>query len=151
MSNVATYSVDEGVGVIAIDSPPVNALGIKVRQGLDEGFRSFAADPAVRAVVLICGGRTFFAGADITEFGKPPQEPGLAAVFDIIENGSKLVVAAIHGTALGGGLELALICHYRVPYPRRSSVCRKSTSACCRARAAHSACRASSVSRRRST
>ena len=117
MSNVATYSVDEGVGIIAIDSPPVNALGIKVRQGLDEGFRSFAADPAVRAVVLICGGRTFFAGADITEFGKPPQEPGLAAVFDIIENGSKPVVAAIHGTALGGGLELALICHYRVAVP----------------------------------
>jgi 3-hydroxyacyl-CoA dehydrogenase len=117
MSNVATYSVDGGIGVITIDSPPVNALGIKVRCGLDEGFRKFAADPAVQAIVLICGGRTFFVGADITEFGKPIQEPNLLAVFKIIEDGPKPVIAAIHGSALGGGLELALICHYRVAVP----------------------------------
>ncbi len=117
MADVASFSVDDGIGVITIDSPPVNALGINVRRGLDEGFRNFSADPQVRAIVLICGGRTFFAGADITEFGKPMQEPGLGAVFDLIENGDKPVVAAIHGTALGGGLELALICHYRVAVP----------------------------------
>jgi 3-hydroxyacyl-CoA dehydrogenase len=117
MSEVGTYTVEDGVGVLQVDSPPVNALGIKTRRALDEGFRKFSADPAVKAIVLICGGRTFFAGADISEFGKPPQEPGLAEVFDIIENGAKPVIAAIHGTALGGGLELALICHYRIAVP----------------------------------
>src|ERR1700753_3767070 len=114
MSEVATTVVENGIGILTIDSPPVNALGINVRRGLDSGFRKFAADDSVKAIVLICGGRTFFAGADISEFGKPPQEPGLSDVSKIIENGSKPVVAAIHGTALGGGLELALICNYRV-------------------------------------
>lgn len=118
MSEVGTYSIEDGgIGVIAIDNPPVNALGIKTRLALDEGFRTFAADDRVKAIVLICGGRTFFAGADISEFGQPQQEPGLHDVFDIIENGSKPVVAAIHGTALGGGYELALICHYRIAVP----------------------------------
>jgi 3-hydroxyacyl-CoA dehydrogenase len=117
MSDVATLSVEDGVGVLTIDSPPVNALGVAVRRGLDGGFKQFAEDPAVKAIVVICGGRTFFAGADISEFGKPPQAPGLHDVFNIIENGKKPVVAAIHGTALGGGLELALICHYRVAVP----------------------------------
>ncbi|WP_242124009.1 3-hydroxyacyl-CoA dehydrogenase NAD-binding domain-containing protein [Sphingobium sp. Sx8-8] len=118
MSEVGTFTVEEGgIGVIAIDNPPVNALGIKTRRALDEGFRKFAADDSVKAIVLICGGRTFFAGADISEFGKPPQEPGLVDVFNIIENGGKPVVAAIHGTALGGGYELALICNYRIAVP----------------------------------
>ena len=117
MSSVGSFTVEDGVGVITIDSPPVNALGVKVRQALDEGFRRFTADDAVKAIVLICGGRTFFAGADITEFGKPQQEPNLHNVFEIIEDGSKPVVAAIHGTALGGGYELALICHYRIAVP----------------------------------
>jgi 3-hydroxyacyl-CoA dehydrogenase len=117
MSNVGTFTVEDGIGVISIDSPPVNALGINVRRALDEGFRKFTADDSIKAIVLICGGRTFFAGADISEFGKPMQEPGLADVFDIIENGTKPVVAAIHGTALGGGYELALICNYRIAVP----------------------------------
>jgi len=117
MSSVGTVTVEDGVGIVEIDSPPVNALGQKVRQALDEGFRKLIGDSAVKAIVLICGGRTFFAGADITEFGKPPQEPSLASVFEVIENSAKPVVAAIHGTALGGGLELALDCHYRIAVP----------------------------------
>src|SRR5262249_6806742 len=75
------------------------------------------ADPAVRAIVLICDGKTFIAGADITEFGKPMQPPSLVEVQDVIEGSPKPVVAAIHGTALGGGLEVALCCHYRVAVP----------------------------------
>jgi 3-hydroxyacyl-CoA dehydrogenase len=117
MSNVATFAVEDGVGIITIDSPPVNALGINVRRGLNEGFTKFSEDTSVKAIVLICGGRTFFAGADITEFGRPQEEPGLQSVFDLIESGTKPVVAAIHGTALGGGYELALICHYRIAVP----------------------------------
>ena len=117
MSNACTWGVEEGVGIITIDSPPVNALSARVRHGLHEGFRAFAADEAVKAVVLICAGRTFCAGADISELGKPMQGPGLLEVFDIIETGTKPVVAAIHGTALGGGYEFALICHYRIAVP----------------------------------
>lgn len=108
---------DGGIAVIAIDSPPVNALGIRVRRALDDAIRRTSTDDQIKAVVLMCGGRTFFAGADISEFGKPPQEPMLGEVFDLIENGSKPVVAAIHGTALGGGYELALVCHYRIAVP----------------------------------
>ena len=114
MSEVARLDVRDGIGIITVHSPPVNALGIAVRRGLDRIFRAIDADPAVEAVVLICEGRTFFAGADISELGKPLEQPGLFAVFDIIEQGTKLVVAAIHGSALGGGLELALVCHYRI-------------------------------------
>jgi len=117
MGNACTWTIEDGVGVIAIDSPPVNALSARVRRGLNEGFRAFAADDAVKAVVLICAGRTFCAGADISELGKPMEGPGLLEVFDIVETGSKPVVAAIHGTALGGGYEFALICHYRIAVP----------------------------------
>lgn len=117
MSQVGTTEVVDGVGVLTIDYPPVNALSIHTRRALDAGFKQFAADDAVKAIVVICAGRTFIAGADITELGKPPQEPMLSDVIDIIENGTKPVVAAIHGTALGGGYEFALTCHSRIAVP----------------------------------
>lgn len=104
--------VDE-VAVVEVDSPPVNALGIAVRKGLDTTFRQLSSQPP-KAIVLICGGRTFFAGADIRELGKPLEQPGLQAVFDIIEASPCPVVAAIHGSALGGGLEIAMVCHARI-------------------------------------
>ena len=103
--------------VIVSDNPPVNALGAAVRQGLEAAIKQGAADETVSAMVIRCDGRTFFAGADITEFGKPMQEPGLPTVVDMIEASPKPVVAAIHGTALGGGCEIALGCHYRVTVP----------------------------------
>ncbi|GAA0761871.1 3-hydroxyacyl-CoA dehydrogenase [Erythromicrobium ramosum] len=117
MSQVGTTEVIDGVGILTIDYPPVNALSVHTRRALDEGFRQFAADDDVKAIVLICAGRTFIAGADISEFGKDMGGPSLQDVFEIIENGGKPVVAAIHGTALGGGYELALICHYRIAVP----------------------------------
>ena len=95
----------------------MNALGAAVRQGLVAAIEQAEADEAIKAVVIACEGQTFFAGADITEFGKPPVMPWLPTVVDTIENCSKPVVAAIHGTALGGGLEVALGCHYRVAVP----------------------------------
>jgi 3-hydroxyacyl-CoA dehydrogenase len=102
------------VAVLTVDYPPVNALSHGVRRGLRDGVRQAAADHGVAAVVIVCAGRTFIAGADITEFGQPPTEPGLHEVLDVIEESPKPVVAAIHGTALGGGLEVALACHWRV-------------------------------------
>ena len=117
MNQVGTTEVVGDVGVLTIDYPPVNALSVHTRIALDEGFRAFAADDRVKAIVLICAGRTFIAGADISEFGKAMGGPNLQEVFDIIESGTKPVVAAIHGTALGGGYELALICHYRIAVP----------------------------------
>src|SRR5215213_5662384 len=103
--------------IVLSNNPPVNALGAAVRQGLVAAIEQAEGDDAVKAVVIACEGQTFFAGADITEFGKPPVMPWLPQVVDTIENCSKPVVAAIHGTALGGGLEVALGCHYRVAVP----------------------------------
>ncbi|WP_174299307.1 3-hydroxyacyl-CoA dehydrogenase NAD-binding domain-containing protein [Caulobacter sp. S45] len=114
---VVTTHKDGDVLVVVSDNPPVNALGAAVRQGLAEAMKTAASDDSVKAVVIVGHGRTFFAGADITEFGKPPVEPGLPEVVDLIEASAKPVVAAIHGTALGGGLEVALGCHYRVAVP----------------------------------
>jgi 3-hydroxyacyl-CoA dehydrogenase len=105
------------IAVITVDSPPVNALSAAVRDGLYDSFTQAAADSAVKAIVLMCAGRTFVAGADISEFGKAPAARGLHEVLRVIEDIPKPVVAAIHGTALGGGLELALCCHYRVAVP----------------------------------
>jgi 3-hydroxyacyl-CoA dehydrogenase len=105
------------IGVLTVNNPPVNALSHGVRSGLKTGLDAALADGAISGVVLICAGRTFVAGADITEFGKPMKEPGLAAIIETIENSAKPVIAAVHGTALGGGLELALACHYRVAVP----------------------------------
>jgi len=100
--------------IVLSNNPPVNALSTPVRQGLVDAIADAEADDSVKAVVIACEGQTFFAGADITEFGKPPMQPWLPVVVDTIENCTKPVVAAIHGTALGGGLEVALACHYRV-------------------------------------
>ena len=114
LNAVTTISVEGDVAIVTLNSPPVNALSAPVREGLSLGINAAMADSAVKSVVLICDGRTFIAGADITEFGKAPVGPSLQDVQNTIENASKPVVAAIHGTALGGGLEVALTCHYRV-------------------------------------
>src|SRR5699024_2975463 len=102
------------VGVIAIDNPPVNALGVAVRRGLVAALEEGLANAQVQALVIIGAGRTFPAGADIREFGQTPQEPSLPDVVARLEASTKLVVAAIHGTALGGGMEITLGCDYRI-------------------------------------
>jgi len=114
VSEVVKVERRDGIAIVTVDSPPVNALSAAVRGGISDAIKSAANDPQVQAVVLTCGGRTFIAGADITEFGKPPKPPGLGEVISDIENCPKPVIAAIHGTALGGGLEVALGAHFRV-------------------------------------
>ena len=114
---VTDLAVEGDIAVLTLNSPPVNALSAAVRDGLAQGVGQAVADPAVKAVVLICDGRTFIAGADITEFGGAMKGASLFEVQTAIEDCSKPVIAAIHGTALGGGLEVALTCHYRVAVP----------------------------------
>jgi 3-hydroxyacyl-CoA dehydrogenase len=116
VQSVTTQKFDD-VLVVLVDNPPVNALSWHVRQGLNDCFEQGLSDESVKAIVLRCAGSTFIAGADITEFGKPPQGPDFNAVLNMIEAAGKPVVAAIHGTALGGGLETALVCHYRIAVP----------------------------------
>ncbi|WP_425500288.1 3-hydroxyacyl-CoA dehydrogenase NAD-binding domain-containing protein [Parvibaculum indicum] len=117
MNDVGDLTVEGDIGVLTLNSPPVNALSAPVREAIHEGIKQAIADDKVKAIVLICDGRTFIAGADITEFGKAPSGPSLFDAQDMIENAPKPVIAAIHGTALGGGLEVALTCHYRVAVP----------------------------------
>jgi 3-hydroxyacyl-CoA dehydrogenase len=113
MSDVVSYEIVDGIGVITVDNPPVNALSQAVRQGLLDAIRT-AQDDESEAVLIHCAGRTFIAGADITEFGKPHLEPSLPDLLNEIEASVKPVVAALHGTALGGGFETALASHYRI-------------------------------------
>ena len=111
-----TVSIDRDgdIAIVTVDNPPVNALGQALRQGLWDAVGTLDADASVRAVVLICAGRTFIAGADVTEFGKPPVPPHLPDLVDRLEGAAKPWVAAIHGSALGGGFEVAMGCRFRV-------------------------------------
>ncbi len=117
INEVGDLTIEGDVGVLTLNSPPVNALSAPVRTAINDGIKAAIENPAVKAIVLICDGKTFIAGADITEFGKAPSGPSLFDAQAMIENAPKPVVAAIHGTALGGGLEVALTCHYRVAVP----------------------------------
>jgi 3-hydroxyacyl-CoA dehydrogenase len=114
---VTDLSKDGDIAIVTLNSPPVNALSAAVRDGLVEGFRQAKADVSVKAIVLICEGKTFIAGADISEFGGAMKGASLFDVEKEIEDSPKPVIAAIHGTALGGGLEVALCAHYRVAVP----------------------------------
>ncbi|WP_104204141.1 enoyl-CoA hydratase/isomerase family protein [Billgrantia saliphila] len=117
MTSPVSYHRHGDIGVIAIDNPPVNALGQAVRQGLVKAVAQGNEDTEARVLVLVARGRTFIAGADIREFGKPPQTPILPEVIAHLEASAKPIVAALHGTALGGGLEVALGCQLRVALP----------------------------------
>lgn len=117
INRVTGYRIDGGIALLEIDSPPVNALSAEVRDGLALGLQRANADAAVTAVVILCAGKTFFAGADVSQFGKAPQGTSSADLLSAIEQARVPVIAAIHGTALGGGLELAMACHYRVAVP----------------------------------
>ncbi len=112
-----TQSRDGEILILSVNNPPVNALSWHVRQGISDGIEQGIKDDSVKAILIRCDGQTFIAGADITEFGKPFQGPDLNTVFNTIETATKPVVAAIHGTALGGGLETTLVCHYRIAVP----------------------------------
>ena len=116
MQSVTTQKIGN-ILVIVVNNPPVNALSWHVRQGLSDGIEQGLNDSEIEAMVLRCDGSTFIAGADITEFGKPPQGPDFNQVLRSIESATKPIVGAIHGTALGGGLETALVCHYRIAVP----------------------------------
>jgi 3-hydroxyacyl-CoA dehydrogenase len=114
---VTDLSVEGDVAIVTLSSPPVNALSAKVREGLFTAFRQAGANPAAKAIILICEGKTFIVGADISEFGKPITGPSIREVQGAMESAPKPVIAAIHGTVLGGGLEIALVAHYRVAVP----------------------------------
>jgi len=117
MQETVTFSKEGNIGLIVVNNPPVNALSQAVRLGIKTGVEKGIADKDILAMIIICEGRTFIAGADIREFGKPMMEPFLPAVVQYIEDSPKPMIAAIHGTALGGGLEIALGCHFRIAAP----------------------------------
>ncbi|MDG1446074.1 MAG: 3-hydroxyacyl-CoA dehydrogenase NAD-binding domain-containing protein [Porticoccaceae bacterium] len=114
LTSMVDYNVEEGVAVLTLNNPPVNALSQGVRQGLKDGVEKALADDSAEAILVFCEGRTFIAGADISEFSSGPMEPNFHAVLSTMDASPKPIVAAIHGTALGGGLETALCCNYRV-------------------------------------
>lgn len=115
----AQYKVHGNVAVITLDNPPVNGLGFATRLAITDGLDKANADAAVTSIVLTGAGKAFSGGADIKEFGSPKalQEPNLLSVILAVENSIKPVVAAMHSVAMGGGLELALGCHYRIAVP----------------------------------
>ena len=115
--SAARYHVTDGVAVVTLDNPPVNALSAALRTGIMDSLKQAKADTAAQAVVLIGSGRTFSGGADITEFGKPYQGPSLVEIEAALEDMGKPTVAALHGTVMGGGLEIPLGAHYRVAAP----------------------------------
>ena len=117
INDVTTIEKDGNISIITLNSPPVNALSAPVREGLHKGINEARNDGESEAIIIICEGRTFIAGADISEFGQEPKGPSLFEVQEFIEDSNKPVIAAIHGTALGGGLEVALTCHYRIAVP----------------------------------
>lgn len=117
MTEMVAYSVTGAIAEALIDNPPVNATSAGVRQGLAAAIARMEADSAVSALIVRCAGKTFIAGADIKEFGKPMAEPGLPEVMQMMDRATKPIVAAVHGTVLGGGFEVALACHYRVAAP----------------------------------
>jgi len=118
INEVADLHLEGEIAVLSIDSPPVNALSAAVRSGLLEGIEAAVANQNARAIILICAGRTFIAGADITEFGgRGPSGASISDLQAAMQNSDKPVIAAIHGTALGGGLEIAMCCHFRVAVP----------------------------------
>ena len=114
MTDRVDIDVEQGIAVITVNNPPVNALSHAVREGIYDGVRKALDDDSVTGVVIFCEGRTFIAGADISEFGSAPKEPHLPAVLSLLDESTKPIVAAVHGTALGGGLETTLCCNYRV-------------------------------------
>src|SRR5688572_28220144 len=116
-SKIVRVERDGELALIVVHHPPVNTITAEVRAGLDEAVAAVRADRAIRAVILLCEGSTFFSGADIGEFSGPPREAEYRSLFNGIEALEAPVVAAMHGTVMGGGLEIALACHYRVALP----------------------------------
>jgi 3-hydroxyacyl-CoA dehydrogenase len=114
---IVTLEFSGGLAIVSVDNPPVNTINAATREQLFAALSDIRARPEVRGVVLLCLGRTFFSGADIAEFAGPPKELEFRRLFAELEGLPVPVVVGMHGTALGGGLELALACHYRVAIP----------------------------------
>jgi 3-hydroxyacyl-CoA dehydrogenase len=117
INEVIDLKADGNIAVISVNSPPVNALSQNVREGLYEAITKALADPKAEAIVVRCDGRTFIAGADIREMGRPRKPPGIKDFQGLMDGAKKPIVAAVHGTALGGGLEFSMLCHYRIAVP----------------------------------